>query len=94
MDTEFDTVFSGDGVVIGGDGCVVVGVVGCVCTVDGVGVEVAFTDFNDFTDFVDFAGVTVIVESGVFIVGLDGVALDGVSFVGFGTVGVVSVVNI
>ena len=83
MDTEFRTVVRGDGVVIGGDGSVFVGVVGCVCIVDGVGVVVTFTDFADFP------GVTV--ESGVFIVGLDGVRLDGVSLVGFGAVGVGSV---
>ena len=80
MDTEFRTVVRGDGVVIGGDGSVFVGVVGCVCIVDGVGVVVTFTDFADFP------GVTV--ESGVFIVGLDGVGLDCLSLVGFGAVGV------
>ena len=87
MDTEFDTVVGGDRDVIGCD-CsvvVVVDVVGCVCIIDGV--AFAFTDFAGFTDFADSAGVTVIVESGVFIAGL-----DGVSIVGFGAVGVVSLV--
>ena len=87
---EFAIVVRGVGVVIGCDDCVVVGVVGCVCIVDGVGVVVAFTDFADFAD------VTVIVESGVFIVGLDGVGLSllGFSAVGVGVVGVVSVVEV
>ena len=68
------------GVVICGDGGVLVDVVGCVCIVVGVVVAVA--------DFAGFAVVTGIVSSGVFIFGLDGDGLDGVGLVGVSLVGV------
>ena len=63
---KFDTV-RGVGVVIGGDGGVLVGVVAGV-----IGV----------IDFVGFACVGVTGIVGVFFVGLDGIGLDGVGLVG------------
>ena len=62
---KFVTVVRGVGVVIGGDDGVVVGVVGCVCFLNGVGVVVGVADFAGFT------GVTGMVDSGVSVVGLD-----------------------
>ena len=88
----FDTVVRGVSVDVGGDAGVVV----------GVGVVISVADFVGFARF-GGVGVTGIVDSGVFVFGLDGVGLIyiGVSLFcfdasgsGVGGVGDVSVVGV
>ena len=71
---KFDTV-------VGGDGGILVGVVAGVGFVVGVGVVLGVADFVGFAG----VGVTGIVDSEVFFVGLNGV---GVSLVGLSASGV------